>query len=153
MGQVLTGKIEPILKKYTYNFEQKQMKLSVLKGSFEVDDLILNTEEINNSLSQIKSNMRVKFGVLRKFNLGVSILSRKIQWLRVDSLILIVEDTDKFKFRKANYQNYEDNIKVIYDNIKLGSKAKYLDGDKVFENEKIKFEKYQKKEHDEKLSS
>lgn len=47
MGNVVQGKLEPILKKYTYNFENKQIKFSMFKGTFELDNLILNDQEIN----------------------------------------------------------------------------------------------------------
>lgn len=75
MGNVVQNKIEPLLKQYTYNYQNQQLKLSLLKGSIEVDNLILNDEEINKNLKAKNSPINVRFGVLKKFHLNLSVIS------------------------------------------------------------------------------
>lgn len=76
MGGYLNRQINSFLEKYTYNFEKDQFNLKLLQGSGKIENLFLNSKELNKILELNKIPLSLKFGLLKKFEIKVSYFSQ-----------------------------------------------------------------------------
>ena len=151
MGNYLTKGIKKVLKQYTLNFQEKQVSLDIMNSQFKIENLILNVVEINKKL--LKSPFKLKFGVLKKFRLKLSVFGGKLENLDVDSLILILgpnNDDASEKFRGLEEEKMYMNCLKNMEKIKKGQKnLKLFNPDLIFskENEQYKNLKTKKTEN------
>ena len=90
MGNVVSEPIKKILTQYTYNFKKEQLSLQILRGNFKIESLIINDQVINAKLAEAGVPFKLKFGLLKKFELKMSIIGTKIEKLEVEDLIIIM---------------------------------------------------------------
>ena len=131
MGNILSNKLKDLLTEYTYNFTTKNISLQILKGEFGIESLLINETKVNDILQKAGLPIRLKFGLLKKFSLKLSVLSAKLEHLIVDDLILIFGPADKEneKFEGAEeIQIYNMVLKnMLAEQRKNPREAKYLD--------------------------
>lgn len=165
MGNLVSAPIKTILSKYTYNFQSQQLNLEILKGRFQLEHLIINEKEINAMLAESEAPVRLKFGVLKKFDLKLSILGAKLERLDVEDLILILGPAESFdqKFEGEEEQEmYNLILKNYIAKIKNSKQTSYLNPNVFIEKERkrkttemekrLKIEK-SKKEQEEKAKN
>ena len=116
MGGFVSKPIKTFLSKYTYNFQEQQMSLEIFKGSVKLENLILNEHEINNALKAAKVPFRLKFGVMKKFEINLSFLGTKLETMKVEDFIVIlgpvIHENDKFDEKELR-----DMTKIVINNI------------------------------------
>lgn len=118
------------------------MSFQILKGQFLIENLLLNTEQINRDLDAKKIPFHLKFGVLKKFRLKLSILSQQLENLEVDSFIIILGPNPNLNLDKKMTGSEEDLIYMTCLNNMENQVAKnYLDYNKIFGDEIKKYEK------------
>lgn len=89
MGNFVSAPIKKLLGQYTYNFSQEQLSLQILRGNFKIENLIINDQEINRILKEKGLPFKLKFGLLKKFEMKLSLIGTKIEKLDIEDLILI----------------------------------------------------------------
>ena len=92
MGGFLSKTVTDMLSKFTFNFEQEQFNLNIFWGKARVDNLFLNTQKINQILSDNKVPLKLQFGLLKWFDINLSFMSQRIESILIDQLILIFGD-------------------------------------------------------------
>lgn len=147
MGNYLTAPLKTILKKYTINFEEKQVSLNLMKSQFKIENLILNVEQINKELNAKKLPFKLKFGVLKKFRLKLSIFGGKLENLDIDSLILILGSNSQpsEKFRGIEEEKIYLNCLKNMELEKKGKKnLKLFNPDLIFSKENEEYQNLKK---------
>ena len=139
MGGYLSGPIKEVLVKYTYNFEDNQLNFELLKGNIKIENLVINESEINKKLEQSKLPYKLKFGILKKFELKLSIIGARLDSLKVEDLILIIGPNERESEKFSEQENREMVLmgiqNIIFQNTREGPE-KYLDPNVWLRNEK-----------------
>jgi hypothetical protein len=161
MGNIVSAPIKTILSKYTYNFQSQQLNLEILKGRFQLEHLIINDKEINALLAENGLPVRLKFGVLKKFDLKLSIMGAKLERLDVEDLILILGPAESYdqKFEGEEEQEmYNLILKNYIAKMKNSKQTSYLNPNVFIEKERkrkitemekrLKIEKSKKEQED-----
>lgn len=94
MGSFVSKQVNDLLSQFTFNFEQDQFNLNIFKGQASIDNLLLNHIKINQILNSKNVPINLQFGLLKRFDIKVSYMSKRIESIIIDSLILILRDTD-----------------------------------------------------------
>ena len=115
MGGVIAGKLQKLLSDYTYNYQGKMLSLELLKGQFRVENLLLNDKAINKILAHKKLAFELKFGLMKKFELKLSILGMKLESLTLENLIVVVGPTDYIS-TKMEGPKEEAELRLLYEN-------------------------------------
>jgi hypothetical protein len=148
MGNLVSMPLKAFLSKYTYNFQIEKMNLSILKGKFQLENLIINDREVNALLAKMDVPLRLKFGVLKKFNLKLSIFSAKLETLEVEDLIIILGPSESLedKFEGDEEQKmYGMILKNYIAKINNSKKGSYMNPNEFIEKErKRKLKKLEK---------
>lgn len=110
MGNFVSAPIKKLLSQYTYNFTQEQLSLQILRGNFKIENLIINDQEINRILAENGLPYKLKFGLLKKFEMKLSIIGTKVEKIEVEDLIIIagparVEDSKVYGSEEDNMYN------------------------------------------------
>jgi hypothetical protein len=151
MGNYLTAPIKDLLKKYTYNFQDQQVKLDLMNTNFEITNLILNEKAINFELEKKNLPFKIKFGVLKKFRLKISLFGGKLERMIIDSFILILGPNENYASSKFMGLEEEKMYTTCIKNMEASKKGlknyKYLNHDIFFAKEN---EEYKKKVEEEK---
>lgn len=147
MGNILQTKLKDVLSQYTYNFDKQQISIELLKGQFALENLIINEQKINQIFKAQGLPVRLKFGLLKKFFLKLSILGAKLENMTVDDLILIfgpandepekfegAEELELYKIALRNHVASQQNYQG----------ASYLDPEVFAETARLRMEKLAK---------
>jgi len=144
MGNILSTKIKDLLAQYTYNFSTQQITLELLKGQFMLENLVINENKINQILKKTNLPIRLKFGLLKKFSMKLSIISAKLETLNVEDFVLIFgpaeEECEKFEGAEE-VEIYNMILKNHVASLKNSSSAKYLDPEIFAETARIRMQK------------
>ena len=104
------GLIEPIFKKYFSNYDEKKLEFSLLKGDLKVNDLFFNREAINEAFDAATIPFQLKFGMISKLNVKISILGLYIEKIEVEDLILVLSP-DPTKTQKISERTLDSHLK------------------------------------------
>lgn len=144
MGSILSSRLKDVLSQYTYNFDKQQISIQLLKGQFSLENLIVNEQKINEILKAQQLPVRLKFGLLKKFLLKLSILEAKLENMTVDDLVLIfgpaTEEPEKFEGAEE-LELYNLALRNLAASQNGGQGAKYLDRELFAEVERLRLEK------------
>lgn len=147
MGNILSGKIKEGLQEYTYNFTTDHIKLDLIRTQFTLENLVLNEKKINEILKKQGLPIKLKFGLLKKFYMKLSLIGAKLEQLTVDDLILIFgpADLEGEKFEGAEeLEIYSIALRNHIANLNNNSHGtKYLDPELFAETERIRMQKSQ----------
>lgn len=145
MGNILSTKIKDLLAQYTYNFNNQQITLELLKGHFMLENLVINENKINEIFKKLDLPFRLKFGLLRRFEMKLSIISAKLETLNIEDFVLIFgpaeEELEKFEGAEevAIYNIIlKNHIAILKNN---PSSASYLDPELFAETARIRMQK------------
>ena len=144
MGNLLSGPIKNILSKYTYNFEGQQLNLQLLRGHFSLENLIINEKEVNAVLEQSNIPVRLKFGLLKKFDIKLSIIGAKLEKLEVEDFIMILGPANQVDPKFEGEEELEMWSLVLKNHLAAtkGQKAASLLNPDIFlEKERLKKQK------------
>lgn len=144
MGNILQSKLKDVLSQYTYNFSKQQISIELLKGQFSLDNLIINDQKINEILKAQGLPIKLKFGLLKKFFLKLSIIGAKLESMTVDDLVLIFgpADSQPEKFEGAEeLEIYNIALKNLVASQNGGKGANYLDPEIFAETARKRMEK------------
>jgi N-terminal region of Chorein or VPS13 len=104
------GLIEPTFKKYFSNYDEKKLEFSLLKGDLKVNNLFFNRDAINEALDAATIPFQLKFGMISKLNIKISILGLYIEKVEVEDLILVLSP-DPTKTQKISERALDTHLK------------------------------------------
>lgn len=139
MGNFVSAPIKTLLTKYTYNFQSQQLNLEILKGRFQLENLVINEKEINAALAGSQIPVRLKFGLLKKFDLKLSIIGAKLERLEVEDLIIILGPAESYdpKFEGEEEQEmYSLVLKNYIAKLKGAKQGSYINPNVFIEKER-----------------
>ena len=135
MGNFVSEPIKKMLTKYTYNFNKEQLSLQILKGNFKIENLIINDQEVNKVLAEKGLPFKLKFGLLKKFEMKMSIIGTKIEKLEVEDLFIIM-GPERISDSKVEGIEEEKMYSLVLKNLR---KEKKKERSKDFLNPKVLF--------------
>ena len=69
---MIKGKLDKVLSKYFTNYQKSNLKLGLLSGQINLNNLYFNTEVINSDLSHADIPISMKYGLLSNLNIDIS---------------------------------------------------------------------------------
>lgn len=84
------GLLEPTIKKYFSNYDEKKMDFSLLSGDLKLTDMFLNRDAINEALDKSNTPFQLKFGMVTKLHVKLSIIGLYIDQIEIEDLILVL---------------------------------------------------------------
>lgn len=121
MGNFVSAPIKKLLSQYTYNFHKEQLSLQILRGNFRIDNLIINDQEINKILKEKGLPYKLKFGLLKKFEMKLSLIGTKVEKLEIEDLILIA-GPERVEDSKVQGTEEDNMYKLVINNLAKESK-------------------------------
>jgi len=99
--------LEPTLKKFFMNYDEKKLEFSLLSGEVKLTNLFLNRQAVNEILANSNTPFQVKFGMVTKLHIKISIMGLYIDFIDVEDLILVVSPDPKggAQFENKAFQN------------------------------------------------
>ena len=145
---MLKSIIDKYLKEYFLNYSKDTFNISLVKGEASLNELIVNTEKVNQDFDDLNIPYKMNFGLLKRLKIKGSIIATKLSVIEIEDLIIILApDATKAdrNFRLSgdqkvkvlsemidNYKKYTDWFSIV---IKIEEKIQQL------EKERIKIEK------------
>lgn len=96
--------IENILKTYFENFDPNKLKFSLLEGKIELNNLYFKRSAINDILDKANLPFQLKFGMITKLNVDVSILGLVLEIVEIEDLIVVLSSN------LTNASNFEKKV-------------------------------------------
>lgn len=116
--------IDQYFKEYFVNYSKDKMKLQLLQGLVQFENLIVNSGKVNELLDKLNIPFKIKFGMLKKIKVDVSILGASLEEVDIQDLILVVGPDASLADRNFRLSK-EDRWAVLLDLMK--SYKQYLD--------------------------
>lgn len=98
------------MKKYFSNYDANNFDFSLLGGKLELKNMFLNKDSINEILEKGNIPFQVKFGMVTKINIKVSLVGLYIELIEIEDLILVVSP-DPSKGQKSEQKVFEGEIR------------------------------------------
>lgn len=88
---MIKGKLDKVLSKYFTNYHKSNLKLGLLSGKINLNNLYFNIEEINKELSAADLPISMKYGLLSNLDIDISYLNLQLELLEIDSLVIVLQ--------------------------------------------------------------
>lgn len=136
MGGYISKQLSSVIQDFTYNFEKEQFNLNLFQGSFRTENLFINSARVNDALRQRGLPFSLRFGLLKKFDVSVSYFSQRIESVVVDSLILILGESEENLYTNHAPQEEQDKyIQKLLTHLKSNYQKRSADFRKEFEGD------------------
>lgn len=123
---MIRKKLSSILKEYFVNFTEEKFDFKLLKGKIELRNLYFNVDKINDDLGTLP--FKVKFGLLTKLTIDITIIGLKLELLDIEDLVIIVGPDPSqamAETRQLNPEEVEQCLVTLlnnFDNLENGKK-------------------------------
>ena len=75
---MIKGKLDTILSKYFTNYEQSNLKLGLLSGKINLNNLYFNIDEMNKTFAEADVPVSMKYGLLSNLNIEISYINLQV---------------------------------------------------------------------------
>lgn len=75
---MIKGKIDKVLSQYFTNYESSNLKLGLLSGKINLNNLYFNIDEINKNLAVADVPVSMKYGLLSNLDIDISYLNLQV---------------------------------------------------------------------------
>lgn len=76
---MIKGKLDKVLSQYFTNYQKSNLKLGLLSGKINLNNLYFNIEEVNKNLSDADLPVSMKYGLLSNLNIDISYLNLQVK--------------------------------------------------------------------------
>jgi hypothetical protein len=109
--------LDKILRRFFVNYSSEKLNLSIFKGIVELKDLIINTMEVDKLFDEMNQPFVLKFGLMKRVKIDVSILKGCLEEVTISDLILVV-GPDASKADRNFDLSPQQKTEVLYQMIK-----------------------------------
>ena len=117
------GLLEPTFKKFFSNYDEKNFDFSLFKGDLKLSNMYFDNKNINEILDNSMVPFKIKFGMITKLHIKISIIGLYIEFVDIEDLIVVLapDPTKSMRFSQKSLNDptlKESVIKHMIENFK-----------------------------------
>lgn len=85
------GLLEPTIKKFFTNYDEKKMDFSLFSGEIKLSNLFMNKDAINEVLDKANLPFQLCFGMITKMHIKIAIIGLYIELVDIEDLVVVIK--------------------------------------------------------------
>ena len=115
MGNVIKSKQGGFLEQWVVNYKPEQLNVGFLANNFNIKNLILDTDKINEELRKAHQPFELQFGLLSTLKLNISYMNLALELFEIDDLIIVQRSkSENVKFEREKYDEAAKEKHVLH---------------------------------------